>query len=171
MNHSPTIVNLIGRLPTHAVATYRRRSLDMIRYIALHHAASSERATPEEIARFHVETRRWPGVAYHWMIGRDGVCYKCWPADTITYCVQGHNTETLCVCLIGNRDEHPAPKEQRVAAVALIRILRLAYAVPINHILGHHEFEGAATACPGQYINMAHIRAEVAALDRGGGNV
>lgn len=165
------IIDLTGKLATHPRKFYARRPLDLIRYIAIHHAASSEDATPEQIARFHVYARGWPGIAYHYLVAPDGRIYKCWPATMRTYCVRGHNTHCLCVCLLGNREAQPAPEVQMRAAVELVRQLADAYRVPPERILGHREFPDAATACPGRHIDMSSFREHVIAFGRheGGG--
>lgn len=152
--------DLIGALPTHPTKTYRSRPVDIIRYLAVHHAASSETATPEQIARYHV-SRGWPGIGYHFLIDPAGTVYRCWPATTMTYCVAGSNMASLCICLLGDRDQRPIPEAQRAALVRLLRQCMSDYRVPVERVLGHREFPRAATVCPGRYVDMDAIRAEV----------
>lgn len=174
------VINLIGQLPVHATLVYPRRPQARIGQLVLHHTAGSmldangnsipdaEEQTPVSIARFHIRARPqapqgWPGIAYHTVIDRFGTIYKCWPADTITWCVKGENTISYCVCLIGNRDETPAPPAQWQAAVEFFAALRQGYG-PTLPILGHQEALPRHTACPGQFIDLDAFRAAVASV-------
>lgn len=152
------LVDLVGQLPIHPTKRYTRRLLSAIEQLVLHHAAGPERQTPEQIARFHVDVRGWPGVAYHYLIAVDGTAFKCWAATTVTYCVKGENTKSLCVCLIGNRSVVAPPAGQWGAAVELFRQLREAYG---GLVLGHNEALPGHTECPGTLTDMARFRSEV----------
>lgn len=155
------IVDLIGKLQTHPAKKYPTRALSSIQYLVLHHAAGPENQTPQEIARFHVETRDYPGIAYHYIVDATGQVYKVQRATTITWCVHKQNTKSLCVCLIGNREVNPISDAQYVAAVDLFRQLRQGYTVPLDHVRGHREMPGQATACPGKFISLATFREDV----------
>lgn len=162
-----TIVDLIGQLPVHPTKRYGTRGLAQIQYLVVHHAAGPETQTVEQIARFHVQTRDWPGIAYQALIDPAGIMYKTWPASTITYCVGGANTKSLCVCLIGNRETTPCPLPQWGALVELLRAWRDAYPTA-RAIYGHREVPTTppqATVCPGKHINLDRLRAAVNALD------
>ena len=156
------VVDVIHDLPIHPTRRYATRPLAAIERLVLHHAASAEDATPFDIARFHVETRGWPGVAYHYLVAVDGTVYKCHLASTVSYCVAHGNTKSLCICLIGNRDTLPPSVQQLDAALQLLRDLIAAYHVGL--VYGHREVPTdppQATACPGRYIDMDGVRAAV----------
>ncbi len=101
------IVNLIGKLPTHPSLRYPSRPTAGVYRLALHHTATPAWATPEQIARFHVEARGWPGIAYPFLVDQQATIFKCWPLSTLSYCVGHGNTPTLCVCMIGNFHDLP----------------------------------------------------------------
>lgn len=156
------IVDLVGKLPVHKTLKYLDRPLSAIKFLVLHHAAGPEDQTPEQIARFHVDSRHWPGIAYSFCISTDGTVYKCWPQTTKTYCVANGNTNSLCVVLIGNRSVIPCPPAQWTAAVELFQTLREAY--PGRQIFGHREVPTdpkQSTACPGSLTDMTAFRQAV----------
>lgn len=171
------VIDLIGQLPVHATLTYPVRPQTQMGQLVLHHTAGSmvdangntipdaEEQTPVSIARYHIKPRPqapqgWPGIAYHAVIDRFGTIFKCWPATTVTYCVKGENRLSYCVCLIGNRDEMPAPSTQWQAAVEFFTALREGYGAALP-ILGHREALPGHTACPGRFVDMALFRAAV----------
>lgn len=134
----------------------------MITRLVLHHAAGPENQTPEQIARFHVEQRDWPGIAYHYLIAPDGTAYKCWPTTTVTWCVANGNSSSLCVCLIGNRSLLSCPPAQWEAAVELFRDLLVA--LPDRAVFGHREVPTTPpqnTQCPGTLIDLMAFRRDV----------
>lgn len=159
------LTDLIGTLPVHPTKTYPQRATSALTRVVLHHAAGPEDQTVEEIARYHVHVRGWPGIAYAYCISAAGEIFKCWPATTISWCVANGNTASLCVCLIGNRDIVAPPPAQWNAAVELAANLMLAYA--IRTLCGHREVPTVppqATACPGQLMDMTRFGVDVAAM-------
>ena len=156
------IIDLVRQLPTHPTKEYPRRPITAIQFLVLHHAAGPENQTPFEIARFHVETRKYPGIAYHYLISTAGQVYKVNYATTVSWCVAGQNAKSLCVCLIGNREVNAIPDAQYIAAVDLFRDLREAYGVPIERVKGHREMPNQSTACPGKFIGLNTFRGDVA---------
>lgn len=56
----------------------------------------------QEIRRWHMSTpRNWSDIGYHYIIDRDGTIAKGRPLERIGAHVQGHNTGTIGICLIG----------------------------------------------------------------------
>lgn len=159
-----TIVDLIGKLPVHPTRKYRTRELSMITRVVIHHSATPYYIKPEEIARFHVNGRGWPGIGYHYLVDHFGIIYKCWPASTVTYCVAQGNVPSLCVCLIGNFEEDKPTDKQLAAAAWLTREIVQAYG--IKDVLGHREVPAQFTKCPGKFLDMDEFRRMV--LGQGG---
>ena len=159
-----TVVDLVGKLPVHPTLRYKTRSLDLLDRVVIHHTAGPTSQTPDQIARFHVNSNGWPGIAYHYLIAADGTIYKCWPASTVSYCVEKGNTPSLCVCLIGNFTQAGPPAPQWAAAVSLSRMLLDAY--DLTKLFGHKETPTSppqSTACPGAKFDMNAFRFSVGA--------
>ncbi|WP_253901878.1 N-acetylmuramoyl-L-alanine amidase [Brevibacillus sp. HB1.3] len=71
-------------LPRHKSLKYGRRKLAYIRSAAMHHSATLS-GLPEAFARYHVNTKGPPGIAYHFVIQKDGVIYWCNDPEVISY--------------------------------------------------------------------------------------
>lgn len=159
------VVSLIGKLPVHPMKKFHRRPLTAIKRIVVHHTAAPVSQTPEEIARYHVEVKDWPGIGYSYLISPTGIIYKCWPATMITACVEKGNTPSLCVCLIGDFTQAGPPSPQWTAAVRLVRWLKHIYPA---EIFGHREVPTSppqSTACPGAAFDMRSFRVSVSVED------
>lgn len=119
--------------------------------IARHHSATKE----GDVFAFE---RHWKGLGwktggYHEAIMRDGSVQLCYDSDVVTNGVYGHNQTTYHICLVGNgsfTDEQEKAFDDR-AKKAVER-----FGLSVNDVLGHNEFSGANTACPG--INMNTVR-------------
>lgn len=129
-----------------------KRSVDKITKIGRHHSATTEGDY------FAFWNGRWKGLGwntggYHELILRDGTVQLCYDANVITNGIKGHNTHTYHICVVGNgsfTDEQEEVFEER-CKIAMAR-----FGLTVNDILGHKEFSGASTACPG--IDMDIVR-------------
>ncbi len=99
-------------------------------------------------ARFHVNTRGWDGLAYHYAVGRDGQVYQCRdPQARLNHSgVAQGNSESLSV-LVLTGEGMPLPSAQVSALETLIVTLGMAP----RWILGHQEWP-RLTACPGPLL-------------------
>lgn len=107
----------------------------------------------EEIRRWHVQGRGWRDIGYHFLIDRDGRVAKGRPVDQVGAHVQGHNTGTIGVCLIGGHGSSERDKfsdhftaAQEKALQKLLADLMKAHP-DARRISGHNQY--AAKACPG----------------------
>lgn len=99
-------------------------------------------------ARFHVETRGWDGLSYHYGVGRDGQIYHC--RDGIARLnhagiAQGNNESLSVLVLTG--EGMIIPPAQYSALEGLIQTLRMQP----RYVLGHQEWP-RLTACPGPLL-------------------
>lgn len=118
-----------------------------------------------EVRRWHMEERGWKDIGYHYLIDRDGAVATGRQIKQTGAHVQGHNTGTVGVCLIGgfggSADDKFADNfttEQDKALRALIVNLKSRFA--INTVTGHNEY--AAKACPSfrvaQWLTPANVK-------------
>jgi hypothetical protein len=124
--------------------------------ITLHHTAVAARpgqnmATRLRSYQAHHVSMGWPDIAYHLLIGPDGVIYMGRSArirgDTATrYDPTGH----LLICLDGHFDKHPLPEAQYRAAVGVCAWACRDHRIPVERISPHQAH--AETACPGQSV-------------------
>lgn len=152
------MIDLRGKLPTHKTKKYSTRKLTDIRSIAIHHSLTLT-GSPEAFATYHVNTNGWPGIAYTFVVQRDGIVYKCWDPEKITYHVGNSNKHAIGICMVGDfRTQQPTP-EQYQATLELVR--QLQKVIPsAQQIKGHNEYPGYSwKSCP--VIDMNKFRDDV----------
>ncbi|MEK4565175.1 N-acetylmuramoyl-L-alanine amidase [Alkalihalobacillus sp. FSL R5-0424] len=129
-----------------------KRALSQVKNIARHHSATTG-------GDYFAFGKRWFGQlgwntgGYHEIILRDGTVQLCYDPNVITNGIANHNTPTYHICVVGNGSFTEAQEKTWIerAAYWMDRL-----SVPLSRVLGHQEFKGASTACPG--INMDKVR-------------
>lgn len=142
------LVDLRGKLPT--ACAYPERNIGAVTGIIIHHSATRGQSI-SSIAQFHVQTRGWCGIAYHYGVGWDGKVYLLNDPERNTNHAFKNNTRNIGICLIGNYDEQPVPPEAVHSAARLVAMLRHKYG-PLR-VMFHSDTK--ATACPGRYAREA----------------
>lgn len=102
-----------------------------------------------EIRQWHRE-RGWLDIGYHYVIRRDGTVEVGRPQDVIGAHVEGHNSESLGICMAGGIDASGKPENNFTAAQfeslrALLDKLKADY--PSARIVGHRDLD-PKKACP-----------------------
>lgn len=146
------IQDITDSLMKHPTKRYVDRPLADVTTVTIHHTVSN--TTPEAIARFHVETRDWPGIGYHFVIMADGTIYQTNRLTTKSfhagsYAAPGdENHWSIGLALMGNFTNAPPPQAQQDAAKALVNYLK-SIVPSITRSLPHRGMPGANTQCPG----------------------
>jgi N-acetylmuramoyl-L-alanine amidase len=148
------IIDIIDDLPR-GPKPYKRRSLSLIDTIVLHHSATLS-GTPLAFATYHVKNNGWPGIGYHYVVGKKGEVWQTNYASTIGYHASGYNSRSIGICMVGNFDEQEFTGRQKAACLALMRYL-LDLHHGIRRVLGHRE-TGSPKTCPGRKVDMDEIR-------------
>lgn len=131
------------------------RPLSQVKYLAIHHTASPDTQTPAEIANYHINSNKWGGIGYHFLIARDGTVFYVGDIATARANVANLNEQVLGICLIGNfTGGHEPTDEQLGSAHDLCDFFINHYPDIVNItgwdvVRGHKELPGQATACPG----------------------
>jgi N-acetylmuramoyl-L-alanine amidase len=121
-----------------------------------------------EIRRWHVHDRGWRDIGYHWIIDRDGQVARGRHESEVGAHVQGHNTGSIGICLLGGHGSTAdgafldsfTPAQDRALRDLIADIKTRA---DIKAVRGHNEV--AAKACPG--FNVAQwLAARPAGLQR-----
>lgn len=96
-------------------------------------------------AKFHVDTRGWDGLSYHYAVGRDGKLYQARDhmARLAHSGVTQGNNESLAVLVITG-DGNCIPYEQWQGLEKILIDLK----IPLRYTLGHQEWP-RNTSCPG----------------------
>ncbi|MGA2582801.1 MAG: peptidoglycan recognition family protein [Tepidisphaeraceae bacterium] len=70
-----------------------------------------------------------------------------------------YNMYGIGICLVGNFDKYHPTAAQRRSLLRLTEYLMRTYNIPVQRVLGHGETKD--THCPGLYLSVAGIRAEI----------
>ncbi|MEW5762562.1 MAG: N-acetylmuramoyl-L-alanine amidase [Bacillota bacterium] len=130
-------------------------------HIIVHHTGAEEKDAAQ-VRAYHLSLG-WRDVGYHFLIERSGAVVAGRPLGLPgAHCTAaGMNRRAIGVALIGNFEAHPPLAAQLAALVELLRHLAAAHGIPAANILGHREVPGAATLCPGRYLDMGEVRRRV----------
>lgn len=120
--------------------------------LVIHHSGFYEDdglSTLAEIQRVHRNDRGWADVGYHFMIDKDGTIYEGRDITVRGVHVEGYNTGSLGVCMLGDfRFEAPS-LAQLNATYALNDWL--VFRLGVTHLAGHQQFNDW-TVCPGTFV-------------------
>lgn len=102
-----------------------------------------------EIRQWHI-AKQWADVGYHYVIRRSGNIEPGRPERLIGAHVQGHNSDSIGICMVGGVDDKNRPeanftRSQWSALEHLVKQLLVTY--PGAEISGHRDWTDAK-ACP-----------------------
>lgn len=138
------VVDLRGQLPVSVEQQYLTRPDSRVEGMVWHHTATKGQ-TLRSIAEYHVQIKKWPGIAYHYAIGWDGRVYLLNDPGTRSYHTSGWNSRTISVVLVGNYQDN-VPSAAMVASMNGINdYLKERY--HLRYALLHRQTK--ATLCPG----------------------
>lgn len=130
-----------------------KKSSRKITEIILHCTASIEGndTTVEAIRRYHINSRGWSDIGYHYVIYLDGSIHEGRNIHSSGAHCQGHNSNSIGICYVGGLDKNKKPKDTRTLAqkkslVKLVKALMALYHLPASRVYGHYQF--ANKACP-----------------------
>lgn len=135
------------KLTVHSTKEYRRRPLAAITHIAIHHSLTKE-GSAEAFANYHVNHLGWPGIAYHYVIKKDGTIEWCNDLAVISYHVGDSNGFSVGICLVGDfRSEEPTEKQKE--SLRWLHSHLIEQLPKHQKTLGHNEFPGYSwKQCP-----------------------
>jgi N-acetylmuramoyl-L-alanine amidase len=128
----------------------KRRKTD---WIVLHCSATRgiQDVGAADIRKWH-KAKGWADIGYAYVIRRGGRIEKGRGQDEIGSHVQGHNVNSVGICLVGGLDDKTwKPTDNFTAAQwASLKVLvaQLVKAYPKARVIGHRDFPGVAKACP-----------------------
>ncbi|NLH00770.1 MAG: N-acetylmuramoyl-L-alanine amidase [Clostridiales bacterium] len=112
-------------------------------HLILHHSATSS-ATTENIHAYH-KSLGWAGIAYHFLVRKNGAVYAGRPIDMMGGHTKNYNHCSIGVCFEGNFDKEYMPDAQLESGQELISYLLTKYP---SIITGQHKDFGK-TNCAG----------------------
>ena len=108
-----------------------------IRHIIIHCSASANgdgRVTREVIDGWHRQ-RGWNGIGYHFVLHVDGTLHAGRPVEQIGAHVEGQNSSSIGICMVGTDKFTPAQWEGLARLVS-----SLQERFPAADILGHRDY-------------------------------
>lgn len=140
--------DIVNQLPKHASKVYSKRDLDKVEYIVIHHSAQDNQ-TPLDYANYHVYTKGWPAIGYHFVIQPTGAIFLTNNVDTVSYHVSGYNTKSIGICLSGSFTDKRPTIPQFESLEFMIKSLKEFFTTA--KVRGHGHFSN--TQCPGTFLN------------------
>lgn len=132
-------------------------SLDLtnspVKYLVVHCSASAPKTFVDAavITRWHI-ARGFLKIGYHYVILRDGTVQKGRKDSEVGAHVEGHNTGSLGICLVGGLSDTTGKPENNFTVKqfdSLANLLqKLSTDNPKAEVLGHRDFPNVAKACP-----------------------
>lgn len=138
-------------------------------YIIVHHTGAEEKDAAQ-VRRYHLSLG-WRDIGYHYVIERDGRVVPGRGLDQPgAHCkAAGMNSKGIGVAVLGNLDAHPPLPAQQKALEELLRELMRRFGISPQGVLGHREVSGAATSCPGRFMDLERLREAVSQEGKGTG--
>lgn len=127
--------------------------LSEYRYLVIHHAAGPDNQTPDQIAAYHVNSRGWGGIGYHFVITQDGKVFYVGDLTTARAHILNLNHLGIGICLTGSFiDGREPPQSQlnsthELCAQILFRTPELSGTDGWEDVVGHQNL--GSTRCPG----------------------
>jgi N-acetylmuramoyl-L-alanine amidase len=106
----------------------------------------------EEIRGWHIRERGWKDIGYNGVIRRDGTYEPGRPTWAIGAHVEGHNSTTVSVCLVGGRgkkgwENNFTPAQWKTLKTQVLPALLGRYGAE-TEVKGHRDFPGVDKKCP-----------------------
>lgn len=134
------------------VLTYPDDLRSVLNTIVVHHSAYPY-AGPQEVQDLHMDKRSFADIAYHFLIDPEGTIYEGRKINIRGAHVQGFNTGSVGIVLLGNFNEDQPTESQVESLQELVDYLRYIY--EIRYLAGHKDYPNQSpdgTECPGDYL-------------------
>jgi hypothetical protein len=143
----PKYQDLRGKLPEHPTRRYVDLGIEVKTEIGIHHSLTDE-GDAFSFANYHINTNGWPGVAYPFVIKKDGTIQHNWDISMRTYHVGDSNKISIGVCVVGDfRDSEPTAAQRE--SLRLLHKVLVEQMPNYERTRGHNEYPGYAwKACP-----------------------
>ena len=159
----------LGVVPREAwgASATRCSSTDSKTKMAVHYTVTpsdNPAARVRAVQRYHMDTRGWCDIGYHFLVGIDGSIYEGRPLELVGAHVGGHNTGNIGISFIGCF--HPSgcssmgptrpPEAMIEAGGRLLGALSRLYGIALDRtqVRGHRDYPGTSTNCPGDYLHL-----------------
>ncbi len=141
------------------------RLLKDLKYIVIHHSATPENFTVDDIRHLHVQGNGYSDIGYHFLVNKEGlhtgrpvlyagahtVADKWSCAYDSDFPDVSFNHEGIGLCIIGDFSKRPPCEELINEAAYAIKRLAGKYKIKLDraYIIGHNKV--SYTICPGKH--------------------
>ncbi|MBN1640729.1 MAG: N-acetylmuramoyl-L-alanine amidase [Anaerolineae bacterium] len=135
----PAWGNTVYQLVRDPVNEYPQRSLSGVQVLTVTHTAVSPTVTAAEVARFHVDHMKWPGIGYHFFIDAQGRVQRTNELTAACYHVQQWDPVSISIGVAGNFTEVVPTAAQIANTAHLLAWLLQELNLPIDAVKGKQE--------------------------------
>jgi len=131
--------------------------------IILHHSLTTDNKTVSmnAIRKYHM-AKGWKNIGYHYLLELVNNRYEIFVGRMLNETgahTKGQNGRSIGICLVGNFDLKPPPKEQWDLAINLVSALRQTFVISLDDIYGHCDF--ANKTCPGAAFDIDLFKSQI----------
>lgn len=136
---------------------YATRSAAAIQRVIVHHTATAP-TTWTNVARYHVQTKGWPGIGYHFGIESSGLVSYLGSIETWRYHAGNANGDSIGVCFMGNFETTDMPTSAALGSYARLLSALEVFLGRRLKVQGHRDV--GETVCPGRNLYAVLFEAE-----------
>ncbi len=126
------------------------------------HAQYRKDGSMRGMQNYHMDTKKWSDIGYHFVIGPEGTIYQGRP-ETVVGAHSSPNTGKIGICIVGDYDpgQDPFTSASREALTQLMTWLTAEYGINTREYYGHRDF--SQKSCPGEgvYSQIDALRNEI----------
>jgi len=162
LTNTPPAVDVIdGRktLESHPTRRWKTRQLEKIDRIIIHQSLADAKVSALNEYHIspgnHISSDGLPHIAYHFVISREGVIWRCNNYADVTWHCKGVNTRSIGVCVVGNFSGpghlgSDGPSEDQIAALEYLQWFISDELQQAFLLHGHMDYN--KYACPGYVL-------------------
>lgn len=163
-----SIIDLISDLPTNSGNPYKTRDLDGVNAIIVHQTDGLDKGLDSvySAAQYHVNSKGWGGIGYHFMVTDDGKIYQTNKLETRSYHAGGENTRSVGIAITGKHRYDPSKTNEEIIGKtkynalvsSIVKVLRKLPNKDIE-IVSHDDVNDTGKTDPN--LNMDQLREDV----------
>lgn len=110
-------------------------------------------ARVRQIQSYHIDTRQWCDVGYHFLIGQDGKAYQGRVESLVGAHVTGNNTGNMGISVMGSYVSSQPALSVRQETARIMKLASQEYGITLDSakVKGHRDY-GGGTDCPGDAL-------------------
>lgn len=111
-------------------------------------------ARMRQIQSYHIDTRGWCDIGYHFLVGQDGKVYQGRIETTMGAHAANDNSNNVGISFIGTYDSTVPSTAVLDAGAKIIKAMSNTYGIALNRtkIKGHRQVGTTETTCPGDAL-------------------